>query len=1099
MIERDFKSILQQPYSLEKWQNIFRDIFRRPEFLLPGSYLPLFENIDFVARAFQFGSIILSDNRRVALIDVELTDNKAIARNRVQLREMAAKVIDGHYQGLLVLFHAPKQNDYRLSFISKISAFGEEGELVTTQTAPKRFTYVLGPKESCTTAARRLTDVANSDATIKSLTEAFNVEKLNKEFFKGYKEQYERFWSYINDQPEYRKLLIDNSQSEQSKVEKPIRDFAKKLLGRIVFLYFLQKKGWLGIHPDQDKWVGGDANFMRRFFETSPDKTLFYETRLVELFFRTLNRQRKGDIFALTGTKIPYLNGGLFENDIPHTNRFNFPDLYFSSLFDFFDQYNFTIDENSPDDAEVGIDPEMLGHIFENLLEENKDKGTFYTPKAIVQYMCQESLIQYLTSNFTGDEHHESLDNFIRRGERGEPKGFISKNARKIEDLLDHVKICDPAIGSGAFPMGMLQEIFKAKMALDWTLDPAETKRHIIQNSIYGVDLEKGAVDIARLRFWLALVVDEDTPSPLPNLDYKIMQGNSLLESFEDIDLSKIHQRQLQVFEPDRDLFGNLTKPQMTIFQGKSSVDIQALISQYFNVEDSEKKSRLREQINKAVHDHIEYNIELRETQLTRRLAEAGKPENLNRKARSQYDKLLGEQKQLVHSRQNLHVLQDRIERPFFLWHLYFNDIFEASGGFDIVIGNPPYVQLQKMEKEANKLQSAGYQTFARTGDIYCLFYEKGNQLLKDGGILCYITSNKWMRAAYGEALRGYFSTNINPLIIIDFAGFKVFESATVDTNIFISQKSAFRNDVRTCVLGKGFLLTNMSDYFRQHSNRSCFPSNSSWVVLSSIEQNISAKIKDIGTPLKDWDVSIYRGILTGFNEAFIIDSATRDELIMESPNSAEIIRPILRGRDIKKYNITFSQQWLLNTHNGHRERGTSPVDVEADYPVIFQHLKIYEQLLKKRTDRGIHWSNLRNCAYIQDFEKQKIVWLELTDKPNFALDNDGYFINNTIYFMTGEKLKYILAFLNSRLCEWYFDKIAATSGVGTRRWIKMYIDQICIPFPTKEVEMEISLLVDEISTKSNPESQYQLINKKIYQLFALTGDEIDFIENSDL
>lgn len=472
----------------------------------------------------------------------------------------------------------------------------------------------------------------------------------------------------------------------------------------------------------------GDPNFTKNLFQDFAHKPHFYSQILTKLFFETLNTKRENNIWEIPplGGRglVPYLNGGLFDNDLPHTNHFDFPESYFADLFDFFDQYNFTIDENDPDDANVGIDPEMLGHIFENLLEENKDKGAFYTPKAIVQYMCQESLIQYLATSTNSDlTNLQDLSNLIRNGERGDAKGFVAKNARRIEQLLDNVKICDPAIGSGAFPMGMLQEIFKAKMTLDWTLDPAETKRHIIQNSIYGVDIDRGAVDIARLRFWLALVVDEDTPSPLPNLDYKIMQGNSLLESFEGIDLSKMHQQEVQVFEPQRDLFGNITNPQMTIFQTQQTEDLQKLLNEYFDVEQAERKRTLRKQINQAVHAHIELNIELRERNLDRRIAEAGNPANLKPKVQKQYEQLLTERQQLTQSRQRLHQLQDRTERPYFLWHLFFKDVFE-QGGFDIVIGNPPYLQLAKLKDTAPEKE--GFSDLRENGRFVLLILRIG-------------------------------------------------------------------------------------------------------------------------------------------------------------------------------------------------------------------------------------------------------------------------------------------------------------------------------------------------------------------------------------
>jgi hypothetical protein len=290
-----------------------------------------------------------------------------------------------------------------------------------------------------------------------------------------------------------------------------------------------------------------------------------------------------------------------------------------------------------------------------------------------------------------------------------------------------------------------------------------------------------------------------------------------------------------------------------------------------------------------------------------------------------------------------------------------------------------------------------------------------------------------------------------------------------------------------------------MSDFIRQNNAiQTEFSAESGWVLLSAQEAAIKRKIEAIGTPLKNWDINIYRGILTGFNEAFIINRETRDSLIKASPKNAEIIRPILRGRDIKKYKIDFADCWLINTHNGLKNKKLARIQAERDYPAVYDHLKNYEAELTRRLDKGEHWSNLRNCAYIEDFEKEKIVWLELTDHPNFALDNQRYYINNTIFFMTGNHLRYILGFLNSRLCEWYFDKIAATSGAGTRRWIKIYIDQICVPMPDPIMEAKLVELVDRLSREKN-ESTMKQIDNLVYASFNLTQEEISLVEEAKL
>ena len=366
---------------------------------------------------------------------------------------------------------------------------------------------------------------------MEDVLDAFSVEKLSKAFFASYKQHYQYFCDHLIHSKGYY-LSFFNGQ------DKAIRDFTKKFLGRIVFLYFLQKKGWLGAKDLNYK--DGDKNFMYNLFKKAKSKNIFYSQWLQQLFFETLNKQRENDDFIMPDgqtLKIPFLNGGLFEKENDKYAGIDFPEALFTGLFDLFDQYNFTIYEDDPNDHTVAVDPEMLGHIFENLLEDNKDKGAYYTPKEIVHYMCQESLKEFLSTHLPVI-HKDKLDALIKNSDTN---GFSDDELKEIDLQIDKVKICDPAIGSGAFPMGLLQEIFSAKQTLHFfefgtleNFNASAVKLNIIQNSVYGVDIEKGAVDIARLRFWLSLIIDEELPKPLPNLDYKIVEGNSLVSKFED-------------------------------------------------------------------------------------------------------------------------------------------------------------------------------------------------------------------------------------------------------------------------------------------------------------------------------------------------------------------------------------------------------------------------------------------------------------------------------------------------------------------------------------------------------------------------------------
>lgn len=474
------------------------------------------------------------------IFDVTVSDRVMMEHNRVNIQRLIRAVMD-QFSCTFMLFHYEDDTrwDWRFTYCRK-SGNKEES------TDSKRYTFLLGPGQSCRTATDNfiaLYDKRNS-LEIKDIENAFNVEALSKEFFGKYKAQYEAFVNYMVDPTNgMRQHFIDTgfdhtgmaADKIRDREEKPIRDYVKKLLGRIVFLHFLQKKGWLGV-PASKEWGEGDRDFMLNIFKNANErqKENFLDDILEDLFTEGLDRNRsdQGDLYdtkveGFRNCRIPYLNGGLFERDILDKKPSHSPASYFNGLLTMLSQYNFTIDENDPNDAEVGVDPEMLGRIFENLLEDNKDKGAFYTPKEIVQYMCRESLIAYLQTG-QRKEDKECIRQFVTTHDASQ----LGELKEYIDQKLYDVKICDPAIGSGAFPMGLLRELFFCRSAIEPNIveNAANIKRHIIQNNIYGVDIERGAVDIARLRFWLSLIVDEKSPEALPNLDFKIMQGNSLLE-----------------------------------------------------------------------------------------------------------------------------------------------------------------------------------------------------------------------------------------------------------------------------------------------------------------------------------------------------------------------------------------------------------------------------------------------------------------------------------------------------------------------------------------------------------------------------------------
>jgi len=804
MDTNQLQNIFQSTFNYESWKEVIKSHFKNVDFYLTPENRKEDKNAHNLAKTIvEFGSAQLADNKILKFYDVELKENKHVAKNRVGLRNLIHNdVIPGDVDAILVVFHTKGDTEWRLTFISKAVFWDDDFNENKLETSPRRYTYVLGEEESVKTALKQFEKLQDEQVTIKHLIELFNVEKLNKKFFDDYKKHYNKFWSYLLDNNKYRKLFPNLDKEKQ---EKSIRDFTKKLLGRIVFLHFLQKKGWMGCDAHPTEWENGEKQFLLKLLDGFKDKEHFHSQCLTYLFFNTLNAKRDDDIFNIEGlkneisnSKVPYLNGGLFETDKEvNAKSIDFPFTYFQDLFEFFGQYNFTIDENSPEDHEVGIDPEMLGHIFENLLEDNKNMGAFYTPKEIVQYMTQESLIQYLQTHL--GEHFE-LEEFIRSHNKGDEtakENFIRDNAKKIEELLDKVKICDPAIGSGAFPMGMLQEIFKAKMALDWTLDRSDVKKSIIQNSIYGVDLESGAVDIARLRFWLALVVDEDTPQALPNLDYKIMQGNSLLESFEGIDLSEIHEGiaiEIDETKSTANLFSQDLKKKENVGNQEKLED---LIHKYFDLDDPEEKKSLHSKIDKQVLNNIyftlqDYNEDIQKKQ--KKLNKKIKNKSASLSSAEQKIKYENESKDakdlkktnkkledIASKQHKLKELYHSNERPFFLWHLMFKKVFD-QGGFDIVIGNPPYVDSETMVKNDKDMRNRirdNFDTATGNWDLFIPFVELGFKIAKAASQFCYIIPNKIISAKYTTALRHYLS-NKEVIEIRDYSAINVFKDASV-------------------------------------------------------------------------------------------------------------------------------------------------------------------------------------------------------------------------------------------------------------------------------------------------------------------------------
>jgi hypothetical protein len=929
-----------------------------------------------------------------------------------------------------------------------------------------------------------------------------------------------------------------------SEDDKAIRDFVKILLGRIIFIKFVQKKGWMGVDAASKKWFDGDYRFLENGFANFKHQDLFYSTFLEPLFDALDEPNRPNDIFKVTNTRVPYLSGGLFELEDKKTKNINFPAKYFNDLFEFLDRYNFTIDENDTNDHEVGIDPEMLGHIFENLLEDNKDKGAFYTPKEIVRYMCQESLKEYLKTSLENNnqwptdateakDFEQALHNFVTKKEAGGIIEFEETIARALKD----VKICDPAIGSGAFPMGLLNEIFQLvhklheangdKVERVWGLEgwqANKVKLNIIQNSIYGVDIEKGAVDVARLRFWLSLIVDEPEPKALPHLDYKIVVGNSLVSKLDDTIIDIDWEVQNDTNLPETDLFGKPKPKQFNAFEVENDEKQKLLLNEIsakqklvFDPNSDEEKLSL--QIRNLKIDLLVNQLDA----MVKTKGVATKPRGTSKTIKAQTElwlQTLGWQQQIT----KLQKLKKQPEAPlhFFDWKLDFPEIMNEQVtdkvGFDIVIGNPPYIQLQKENGFlANLYKNSNFKTFERTGDIYSLFYEKGINLLNHKGNICYITSNKWMKAGYGNSLRKLFC-DYDTLKLIDL-GAGIFETATVDTNIIILRKiKNISHKTLALDISKEKILKPFEKYSSNWITLNEL-NEDIWNIINPVEFNIKQKSEKLGKPLKDWDIKINYGIKTGYNQAFIINTEQKNQFIISNKKNEDIIKPLLRGKDIKRYFALKSDLWLIFIpwhFPLHLDSSVTGGSIKAEkafqdqYPEIYQHLVKFKKELSSRNqaETGIRyeWYALQRCAntYFDDFEKEKIVYSEISQEPCFSYDTQKTFIGNTAYILTGNNLKYLNGLLNSKLVTYIFSNFYSINlGKNGYRYLAQYMENLPIPFVTENniIQKKIKKIVEQIITLKNTDKNSNIVNleqqidKLVYKLYELTYEEVLVVE----
>ena len=1126
-------------------KNLVNKIDESKVFQLSGAYIP--ESFRGYIKSYErLGTYTDPEEKKIDILIVHLQKETSLERARTAQRNFVARYLKERDQkdAGLVAFVSPNSQDWRFSLIKMDYTFteGKSGKIKVKEefTPARRWSFLVGANENSHTAKSRLAPIVQDDEhnpTLKFLEEAFNIEKVTKEFFEKYRDLFLRVKETLDD------VVKKDSVIKRDFAEKGVDtvEFAKKLLGQIIFLYFLQKKGWFGVERDKD-WGTGPKNFLRQLFEKKhSDYKNFFNDILEPLFYEALARERDDDFYSRFNCKIPFLNGGLFDPisnyDWVHTDIL-LPDDLFSNkrktaegdigdgILDVFDRYNFTVKEDEPLEKEVAIDPETLGKVFENLLEvrDRKSKGTYYTPREVVHYMCVQSLVNYLTLELDNKILKEDIAKLIKFGEtvgeneaRVEEKGeetqtyyyrlpeSVRANARLIDEKLANIKVCDPAIGSGAFPVGIMQEIVRTRNTLTSYIKDSNRsiynfKRDCIQSSLYGVDIDPGAVEIAKLRLWLSLVVDEDDIKqirPLPNLDYKIMQGNSLIQEYEGIQLfddklissvgrdkekriAEVKNAQVNVQREYVELFSSnkLLKQVKTELEGKLKKlgdELKQLckpseLSQnasLFDIDgDSKKKAEELRLLHKAFFDatnksqkeQIRKKIDALEWGLVEAtLKEKGKLVELKK----------------IEEFKKLNI------KPFFLWKLHFSDVFQEKGGFDVVIANPPYgANIDDMVEVYRNIYPEVIRNYA---DIYKIFFDIGLRICKPFGVETYITPNTFLAQPRYKDLRKFLIRyKIEEILNL---GEEVFEGVVVPVCITIVSNASSENSylfADTSIQGKySGNLTNINfktvlvDDVLNTSDLSLlqqFSLRENEVYLDRIME-----IKDAGIQYHRSGIGLKN---KGGNDLY--------ERIFDADHKKfKKTQPVWYGKLLDKYQITDKTNEFFNL--------------------------TYKDVLKK--NEAVSFS-------MEAFNQpEKILWRQTASFVIAALDTKKRWFRNTLQcawikeeYRERIDLKYVIANLNSRYYQYLYFKIVNESVGRVFPQVKItHIKKLPIKVIDLKEQKPFIDVVDKIITATREDNYKENLSVKakvddylkkldvmIYKLYELPDKEIQEIESSD-
>lgn len=936
---------------------------------------------------------------------------------------------------------------------------------------------------------------------------AFSVERVTREFYQAYANVRDRIVSALVEANPDHPWVIATGTSEDGDARR--REWATRQLGRVLFLWFLQSKRWLGYDGSGE----GSPTYLVELWNRGAQSGLtFWSGMLRPLFFEAMAQARpSAEVRALLGD-VPFLNGGLFRNssledDVEELGGpLELPDEVFNpavsgaqphTVLSLLQRYRFTTRESTPDDQSVDPDPELLGRVFENLYQgdERHDSGTYYTPREVVHFMCRQALDGYLRDATGVDQ--ETLD-WLRR-EVTDPEDSdraLDPDLReRIEAAMDRVRICDPAVGSGAFLLGAMQEMVRLRKGIAHAADEFDAeieervedwKRRAIEHSLYGVDINPEAVEICQLRLWLSLVLDyrghPREVRPLPNLDFRIRVGDSLIDRFEEV--AFVESLPSGSYQAPFELVGKLDGEHEKIERWLSEYE-HAIPSRQREIRDLIQKAKLRVLKAQVTAQRDEAASKVSAGPALGSVAKAKQARGAKKA-----EQALAAYEETLATLDDIEAQRPRVERPF-LWPLAFPEVFEG-GGFDLVLANPPYVRMEHLDNQQERIYQTTFGEVAGSrADILVYFYARALHLLRRSGRFAFITSNKFMRSNYGTGLRKVFASRTQLDLVVDFGDLPLFESSGKSVAAYpvvvVGRKGAAESGATLAAADlshpiRRFLtesneqvgteevrevLTDL-DGLLAHAAIREFPQSllrdAGWNLVEPRLLQLFDQLSGAGQPLREFASGhVYRGLVSGLNDAFVINEAQRAELIRADGGSAEIIRPWLRGQDVQRWSPDWAGLYIIFANRG--------VDIDR-YPAIRDHLEQFRPLLEKRATSALHpWYELQQPqeGIFWAFERPKVIWPDIARQMRFAWDDDGYYSGNTTYFIPNVP-KWTVAIMNSLVFEFMMCMSTNTVRGGFSRLFSGVLSELPVPEIDDTLAKQLERIVDDCRA-GNPES----------------------------